>query len=836
MTETRRLVRHDAGPTCGRHPTFHELFRESAVAPYSPLMVLRFVLPAIAALLCAAFQVGCKGIGRPPQMTLPPEIDASDLVRWFDDAGVARSTVDWSEIDRLHDLHLRQLLPLRTAAARSLRDIAPTSFKLHHVDVPDLVPAQVRAAASVQTRLLSESRALEEEFLYALQAVKGVDRALPAMLVARRSVERIYRLSRATSTGRLFDGADAEDPVSQLANILRDASESGSARSSTSDLCAVFQEVASRSLPGAERWWQSVCGLGLAQALESERARLQAEREQQRQQQSDVAVDDAGNDQPAVVEAELPPLSVTAQEAADRALETFFEVNRTASRTIESLDGRLPKGVQTAAAELLMDKSVQIAHRNQLIAIRVGIEHPECSAAARAALLEIRERLRTAHHRGDSMAALRILHDRVLMSLRTAVSGAPEVDQAMQFALAHGRAPDPADAGEAQPEEMEEEYRLAMWRDMGGMPHRMDTNRICAVGSAAGLEAGTCLAIAASADVRYRALEQACGQRIEAAEAEANAFDSDVPDEERRRAAELAVRALFRHLQSIEVLVSDADKPLLDDIRVRCALQGLPSRPSTMLFEALRASNAPSEPSIRRRVGNDWFQMHVIFDTLSAGSVALLAIDDELPQSTRDLLTAMIDSHWDQLLPAIRDTSAARAQALRDIMKTFIVFRSDDNSEALAALVAAVRRYHSTEAVWENIEDRVVEDVCRSLPTEADARLLRAVRMMRRFPEMFESTSNPIALDFQCSRMLASRLPDAAFDALGPRLDHLDAEVVAAVRAAVDDLSLSAPNNATIAVLATERPELRSISMRRVNAAVRAARDAGLEIPLPLSP
>lgn len=796
-------------------------------------MGMRRLISTLAALLCAAVHISCSGSERPPQMALPQEINASDLVRWFDDAGVPRTSVDWAEIDRLHEVHLKQVLRVRTSAARALRDIAPCTYEFNDaVKWPRLMPAQSRAAASVQARLIAESRALEEEFLFSLRSVNGVVPEVPAMLVARRGIERVHQVARASQTAGFLYAATSADPLTLLAQELRRGAADGNAGPSTTDLCTAFTEIAARSQPAAERWWQAVGAFSMAGALEYERGLIVAER----QQQAQSAAEDGQTQQPAAVDADLPPLADTTQKATDRAIERLLDYERTVADALDSQSNRLPASTTAATRDVLVDSALQFVRQNVLLAIRVGIEHPKCSASTRAALREIRARVRAACRRAESLASLRSTLDRASLSLSAEVKGNDEVAQAVQFALKHGRAPDPPQPAQTMSDEPEEDHRLSFWCDLGALPHRIDTNRVCAVSTAAGLDMDTCLIIAAAADARYRALEKDVSARVEAGESQAGEAARGLDEEHPTRAARAAVQTFFSHLQSVRSLLTDTDTALIEDIRLRCALQGLPARPATMLLEALRASCAPSQQSIRRRLGDGWFRFHVAFDTLASGCVALLVIDDELPQHTRDLLGAMMAVSWDELLPAMRETSAAREQSLRDIVQLILVHKGNDGPEERAELSAILRRYRSAEAVWERIEDRIVNEVCTSLPDDADGRTLRAVRAMRRFPEMFTGNSTPIGRDFENARALADRLPDAAFDALSPQLDALDGEVVAAVRAAMAALPTSAPAKRTIAALVTEQPELRSLSMRRVNAAVRAARDAGLEIPPSVAP
>lgn len=795
-------------------------------------MGMRRLLSAVATLLCAAVQISCSGAERPPQMALPQEIHASDLVRWFDDADVPRTSVDWAEIDRLHDAHLGQILRVRTTAARALRDIAPCTYHFNDVEWPRLMPAQCRAAASVQARLIAESRALEEEFLFSLRSVQGVDSPVPAMLVARRGIERIHQLARASHTVGVLYPAASEDPLTQLAHELRRAAADGSARPSTMDLCTAFTEIAMRLQPSAERWWQAVSAFGMAAALEYERQSALSDRQQQAQ-----SVDEDGQTlQPGAVDADLPPLADTTEQATERAIDRFLDLQRGAADALDSQSNRLPSSARITTTEALIDDALKVVQPNVLIAIRVGSEHPMCSASMRAALREIRARVHIAQRGAERVGSLRGTLERASLSLTAAVKGNEEVAKAVAFALQHGRAPDPPETEQTQSDEAEEESQLSVWRDLGALPHRVDTNRVCAIGRAAGLDMETCLAIAATADARYRALEKEMSARVEAGESQAMKGGRGDDDEDLPRKAREAVQTYFSHLQAARSLVADADTALLEDIRLRCALQGLPARPATMLLEALRSSCAPSQQSIRRRIGGGWFRFHVLFDTLPSGCAALLVIDDELPQHTRELLAGMVALHWDQLLPAMRETSAARERALRDMMLLMLIERSDRSPEVRAALPGILGRYRSTEAVWERVEDRIMDEVCSSLSDDADSRALRAVRASRRFPEMFVASCTPIGRDFENARALADRLPDAAFDAISPKLDALDGEVVAAVRAALTALPTSAPDDKTIGALVTEHPELRSLSMRRVNAAVRAARDAGLEIPSSAAP
>ncbi len=790
-------------------------------------MSMRRLIATLAALVFGAGGISCSGSDRPAQMAMPQEIRASDLVRWFDDAGVPRTDLDWTEIDRLHDVHLGQILRVRTAAALALRGIAPCNYEFADVDWPQLLPAQASAAASIQTRLLAESRALEEEFFSALRSVRGVAPCIPPMLVARRGLERIHQLAGASHTAGNLHAATSEDPLTLLASELRRAGADGGARPSTPSLCTAFTEIAGRSQPTAERWWQSVGAFSMAAALEYERAVLLSNLQQQAQN-----ADADAQAPPAAPDADLPPLPDTTEQAGERARDRLIEYHRAVADAIDSQSSSLPAPARAATTEALLDNAAQFVQANVMIAIRVATEHPKCSASTRAALRKIRQRIHAAQRGDASLASLRSTLERASVSLSAEVQGNEDLAKAVQFALQHGRAMDPPETSVPQPDELEEEVRLSVWRDLGLLPHRIDTNRVCAVGTAAGLDRDTSLLIAAAGDARYRALEKDLAVRVEQGETEAMKHDRGETDKDRARTAQVAVQTYFSHLQSARRLVTDADTALLEDFRLRCALQGRPARPATMLFEALRVSGAPSPQSIRRRLQGGWFRFHVVFDTLPAGCIALLVIDEELPQHTRELLGGMMAEYWDELLPAMRDASVAREQALRDILQLMLVHRSDRPSpEARTALAAILRRYRSSEAIWERIEDRIVDEVCSVLSDDGDARMLRSVRMMRRFPEMFTGSATPLGRDFEEARALADRLPDSAWDAISPQLDALDGEVVAAVRAAVAGLPMSAPDDATIAALVTEQPELRSLSMRRVNAAVRAARDAGLDIP-----
>lgn len=801
--------------------------RQAFWGVYPPQMSLRRLIATIAALVCGAAEISCSGSERPPQMAFPQEIRASDLVRWIEDAGVPRTDLDWAEIDRLHDVHLGQILRVRTAAARALRDIAPCTYEFNDVNWPQLLPEQARAAASVQTRLLAESRALEEEFLFSLRSVRGVAPCIPPMLVARRGLERIHQLASASHTAGSLYPATREDPLTLLASELRRAAGDGGAHPSSLELCTAFTEIAGRSQPTAERWWQSVGAFSMAAALEYERAVLLSNVQQEAQTQP---ADSDAQSPPAALDADLPPLPDTTKQAVERAVGRLIDYQRAVADAIDSHSSSLPAPARTATTEVLLDNAMQFVQPHVMIAIRVATDHPTCSAATREALKKIRQRIHAAQRSNESLASLRSTLERASVSLSEEVQGNEDLAKAVQFALQHGRAPDPTATSAPQSDEPEEEPRLSVWRDLGALPHRIDTERVCALGTAAGLDRDTCLVIAAAGDARFRALEKDLAARVEQGETEAMKHDRGDNDKERTRTAQRAVQTYFRHLQSARGLVTDADTALLEDIRLRCALQGLPARPATMLFEALRASCAPSPQSIRRRLGGGWFRFHVVFDTLPAGCIALLVIDEELPQRTRELLGGMMAVYWDELLPAMRDTSVAREQALRDILQLVLVHRSDRDPESRAALAAILRRYRSSEAVWERIEDRIVDEVCSVLSEDGDARMLRGVRTMRRFPEMFTGSATPLGRDFEEARALADRLPDDAFDAISPQLDALDGEVVAAVRAAVAVLPTSAPDDETIAALVTEQPELRSLSLRRVNAAVRAARDAGLEI------
>jgi hypothetical protein len=207
------------------------------------------------------------------------------------------------------------------------------------------------------------------------------------------------------------------------------------------------------------------------------------------------------------------------------------------------------------------------------------------------------------------------------------------------------------------------------------------------------------------------------------------------------------------------------------------------------------------------------------FQSVAPASIAVLAIDRELPIETRQVLIDLIVVHAEELIAAADDTEIARNTAVDRILRALAM--QQDPAKAKSMFEQAIRDFRIVNDRWGNLQQSLVDQAADILPAN-DAHVLRYRHAQLLVPEIFYGGSNPFALDRLQSVTRAGSLlgtNDRAL-ALAFEMDELALLDSINKRLALDPTAQ--PSNEELNALYKSDETLAEQSMRRIDRASRA--------------
>ena len=739
--------------------------------------------------------VGCGDPAENPARLLTPSIRASDLLGWVRDAGVDESSIDWPGVDRAHDAYLQGILSERVAARQNI-----TQLFRPIVEEEDTSPQRhwttAKRSAAIAQNFGRSLAASDDAFLRSLASVRGISHDIAEYLVVRRALDRLaqrFRLAQirtpwTTSLPMPVEWAlhawPSQDPRATDAIVAWTIAAGSS-------LVQLGEQLWSTAVTAAIETLEP-----LPDREDSEKAALQS-----------------GAD---LVE-RMKRITASYEPTASAFTRTSLDVLEPPTMPSASL---IPlRAREAATARVLGALHIAEGSHDLKRLYNNAINLPGISGPLRSAVEAERDRWR---------ANLRELARRVPPTSVEVVNAATAAREkllalfpddgtraAIEAKDSAPRLPQVEVDEDTLPEAFGHYQKLVL---LGALPRPPSRRELRELASLSGLDAVQArLFVDDSIEVWLDAM-QPFDERIGAVE---KAFGDEAISAVRRPGG---ISALISHAiaECVDAPLAEAtrsDSRIGSSLSLRAESLRGSAEPAATIWAALR-----SVPDGGREWSNAQHNELRYMGSVALGGAAALAIDPQLSAPTRRVLADLVVEHRVALLDEASVVRRARTDALRELGMIIGEFH-EDQRRGKAAISALVVRFLAATAPYTALNTRIVDRACELLPHD-DALALRHRRATLRFPEMLAHGSNAF-----CRTTLAAHALGAESSArfgltLERDLQLDDLALVDSVMSALEERPGAQPSAAELTRLSVEREDLNEQSLRRLDRAARAARDA----------
>lgn len=760
-------------------------------------------LIALALSLAAILATGCSDDDRlrNPVRVLAPAIRAHDLVRWCDDAGVTVDAPQWLEADTLHDKYLAEVLSLRTHARERLNDLFKPFDGDEHPTL-DLELRTERAAAAVSRDFFVQLTSLDDALIASLCTASVLTAEVAQSLAARRQLERVNALfALAAASGGSPLVAGNPDPLQLVFESWPE-----NAPRDTHAICAWTMRTADLLLPTAQSRWKLRC---------AERASFIA---------AELAQDDpaASLDHNAQVSARRLKSATQTRAAALAAIRIM--------RLVLSEDGAgIPPQARADAMRTLMlrlGSASTAAALERAFTAACEIETSDATLVAQIRLAREKWRL----ERSEWIEGTNIDEQddarRTTARFTELLARMPDEQSRAIVSTAFTTAPN-TQVAEAAVDDEEDDGAIAKYaaiRKLGLISSPPPKHFLRTIARMALLDEVQERLFIEDARASWRALLLAESQRIERAEESLNPMAEQIRSDPAAlsRAIDFAIgEVVTAPLASADAL----DAELVQTLIARTAAFGGQAEPAATLWRVVRALPADGwrgdagAPVIRGN--NDDFRVYV---SGAHASVGMLACEAQFSSITRTVLLDLIVARQNELIESAHALRAARSSSIGPIFRA-IVREQTDASAGRRSFFSALRDFRQVCTAFEDLQDSIVEEAAAVLP-KSDAHMLRYRRAELLSPELFVESGSHFAADRTRARALVQSLLGEGATALSVQLELDDLALRADVLAALERDIDAQPTTKTLNRLYRQDERLTEQSMRRLDRAARAARDA----------
>lgn len=736
---------------------------------------------------------------------LAPSIRTADLVRWCDDAGVRLEAAQWGEIDKLHDLYLAEVLAIRTHARERLTHLygaADTGEQQPH----ELELRTERAAAGVNRDFSVQLASLDDGLIGSLRTAGLLTPAVAQSFAARRQFERMGALfAVAVASGHSPLLADNPDPIQLVLESWPQDSERD-----TQAIAAWTTRAVAMLLPSAQERWKLRC---------EDRALFIA---------AELAQDDPASslDHNGQVAARLAVRRIKATAQANSAEGDAVRNMRVV--LTEDAAGIPPRARADAMSKLMLrlggGSGAASLERGYAAACEIAAEDAPLLAQIRLA----REKWRLERTAWIEGASIDVQQDVARTSARSAEllarmpdERAREVVTAAFKSAANTQEPE-AIVEEDAPDAAIEKYSAV--RKIGLIAAPPPKHFLRTVARMAHLDEDQERLFIDDAQEQWRELMTAEAQRIERAEESLKKHEPQTwsdPDATSRAIVFAMNEAVYAPLASADAL----DAELVQTLIARAAAFGSRSEAAAALWRVVRALPADGwrggsgSPTVRGN--NDDFRAYM---SGPQACVGVLACDTTLSSIVRGVLVDLIVAHQEELLAAARAVRVARSASIAPLVHALLQQQSDELAGKRAQF-AALRDFRQVCDRFEAVQDSIVDAATALLPAN-DAHMLRYRRAELLIPEIFVGSGSHFASDRIRARAVAQPLFEQGGSALQLELEVMDLALRSAVLAALARDVDAQPTTKALDRLYRSDERLVEQSLRRVDQAVRAERDA----------
>ncbi len=761
----------------------------------------RFLLIFGAIAATTASLVGCSEAPQEPPRILAPSIRTTDLIEWVRESGIELSAEDWVAIDRAHDEYLAQVLPERVGARdRITQHYRPVD------DHQELTPHErwtlAKSSAAIARDFERSLATYDDRFLRGLASERRVATEFAEYFVVRRRLDRL---------AQRFGLAQPKLPlISVLPRPVEWTLESwptGEPRS----VDAITEWVVTsgaRLIPLGERLWEQVVRGSLTQlepsppsadgtptpsAEDDDMVRFQASME--------AAVGPAQEFLRASLDVVDPPALIEAQMVPKQARV------RAAERVLDSI--QLPDAMR--AVEVSSKAALALPNLSAEMRIRVEAERDLWRA-------DLLARLRGGDRgMGVGLEAARSAMARLLAlfpdpEVRAAIESPPkgpqvEVSEAATDDDTDGVIPDSA-------------RHYANWAGVALVPRPPSRHELRELARLSGLDAEQArLFVDDSLQewAQFMDAQSVVVSETEAAIGAAMQTKGEAALDQPSVVASLLAKVVSECIERPVHTAAAVDAHIADSLRVRVQSLGGSAEAALAIWNALRALPEPTRAWAQ--AGHSELRC---FGAVALGSVAALALDEDLPVSSRRVLADLVVEQQNPLLETASVARAAQVDAVRALARIMVKER-ESPFRAQASVAPVIAQLFAAASPSTDLNDSIIEKACALLPAD-DALALRHARAMKQYPELLADGSTPFARDGARARSLAAGARGGNDGALERELRRADLALVETVMADIRATPGAQPTRAGLNRLAAEREALAEQSLRRVDHAARAAR------------
>ncbi len=744
--------------------------------------------------LLAAFLTGCGDPAQNPVRVLAPSIRTEDLVRWIDDAGIDRTSIDWSAVNTTHDKYLDQILSDRTIARERINQL------FHNVDLQkETTPEEnfriTKAALGINRDFAVQLAGQDAFFLNALAETRGLNHSITGYLLARRNMQR---------TARLFQISAIPNSLTTLFPIpvfmVMTAWPPDEPRS-TQDIIAWTTQISPQLSIHADHWWDATASSApeILQILLPPRDAAQSPEIQKEQNEKRIDL-----------------VNAKIRGAEFEYLRAVFAV----------LDQDAP-GIPAAARESARFQTLALMTRipefaQTLRALKVAEDSPQISPAIRERIKQIRITWFTTH-----AAILRNFSLDTLPQLRAAALAYEQLQSLVPKESAYESLREQIkaaykDAPATAPEPVIESDQVAFYATANEYKNWMGLGLIAAAPSRETLQSIARIAkldtqqeaiLVEDARNEWHTLLEVANNRIAAAEKRISEGGGELL--ENPEALDKAVKMILREcVNSTNQSAQELDKRIAENLTSQASILGGRIEPAATLWRVLRRY-----PTKDRAVEPNFGPKSLrCFQSVAPASIAVLAIDRELPIATRQVLVDLLVVHAEELIAAADDTEIARNTAVDRILRA-LAMRNDPKGKSMGE--QAIRDFQIVNDRWGKLQQSLVDQAAEILPVH-EAHALRYRRAQLLVPELFAGESTAFARDRARATSQASAQLTSDDRALALALEMDDLALLDSITKRLDLDPSAQPSTAELDALYKSDEALAEQSMRRIDRATRA--------------
>ena len=745
--------------------------------------------------ILAAFLTGCGDPAQNPVRVMAPSIRTEDLVRWMNDAAIDCKSIDWSAVNAAHDKYLDQVLSDRIIARERIDQL------FHKVDLQqETTPEENfrinKAALGINRDFSVQLAGQDASFLNALADTRGLNHSITGYLLARRNMQRTARLFQIAS---IPNSLTTQFPIP--AYMVFAAWPSDAPRSTEEIIAWTMQISPQLSIP-ADHWWDATAwsAPAILQVLVPPRDAAGDPETQKIENEKQIAVINANTRAAAVeymcavfavLDQDAPGIPAAARESAR--MQTF------------ALMTRIPEFAQTLRALTLAEDSQQLspAIREQVKKIRIAW------FAAQAAILR-----KYLEDTSPQVKAAALAYEQ-LQSLIPKESAYESLREQIQAVY--------KDAPAAVTELVIESDQVAFyssaqeyknWMGLGLIAAAPSRETLQSISRIANLDAQQEAIFVDDARNEWHKLLEVANNRIAAAQNRVNESGGELV--ENPEALDKAVKMVLREcVNSTNQSAQELDKRIAENLTSQASVLGGHIEPAATLWRVLRRY-----PTKDRAVDPNFGPKGLrCFQSVAPASIAVLAIDRELPIATRQVLIDLIVVHAEELIAAADDTEIARNTAVDRILRALAMRHDPDKGKSM--FEQAISDFRIVNDRWGNLQQSLVDQAADILPAN-EAHALRYRRAQLLVPEIFYGGSNPFALDRLQSVTRAGSLLGTNDRALALALEMDELALLDSInkRLALDPTAQ--PSNEELNALYKSDEALAEQSMRRIDRVSRA--------------